>query len=136
MKKLFFILLLAFVALASNSQAQEKNLPVTGDTVIAETLDFEVSYSNWFTGATNYSGIAGYIFYIDNIADSCEHVYLQGSYDASNYVVVDSLTLTGTDSTYVLYDAPPVYLNYKITAKAATGDTVLFKNIRYFQKEE
>lgn len=133
MKRIIFILLLAFVAFASNAQVTK---PIVLDTVQgAETVYFTPSYSGFFTGSTTYTGIVGIQFDIDNVKDSTSAIGLYGSVDGIGYVLVSSLSLTNTEGTYMLSDVAPDYIKYRLAATCIAGDTVIIKAVTYIEKQ-
>jgi len=130
-------MLVAFLGLAAN--AQKRNVSITTDTVQgAETVYFAPTYSYTYTGVSSYAGLVGFQFTKTDIADSLSVLTLQGSYDGTNYVAITSsgasLTETTTDGNFLLYEANPLFLKYRLAATCASGDTVKFTNVKYIHK--
>lgn len=133
MKKITFILILALLAVTNFTYSQEYVQDITSVTVEAETVAIEVTYDNSYDGSKFYNGIVGYQFTITNVQDTLESLYLEGGYDGTNYVFIDSIAVY-VDGTYSLSVANPEFLKYRLYATTAAADTVTLENITYFEK--
>lgn len=113
MKKL--ITLFAFILVFFTIDAQKIYQSFTLDTVQgAETIYFTPG-----AAITSTTGSVGFFFKATNVNGTVDNVILQGSYDATNYVNIDTVA-AASDGSYWLYDKIKTSLTYSIT----TTDTV------------
>lgn len=134
MKKLFSILLFAFVAFALNAQVQNKlflNDTISGDTT---TYTSNAKVDEYSTQVVLFG------FTKADVTDSLSVAKMQGSLDNSNWVdladATANLAATTTDGTTVLYVTNPVFLYYRGFLACATGDIVAVTNARIIIKED
>ena len=112
MKKILFILLvcLPFLLGAQKVFYDFELDTVQGDETIYFTPGNDIIYFN---------GIVGFFFKATNSNGTVNYVILQGSYDATNYVNIDSIS-AAADGTYFLYDK----IKSTSTLTTTTSDTV------------
>lgn len=126
MKHLFFFL--AFILACSFVSGQAANQVFANDTT-------KGAQTKYFVGAKEagiYQGIAGFTF---TTAHDNATFYLDGSYTSNDWQPVDTLAVTGsTQVSRKLFQAPPVYKNYRLRVVGSAGDTCYIHNIRYFLK--
>ena len=133
MKKFIFILVLAILSISNITFAQEYVESIASVTLEAETATIEATYTNSFDGSKFYSGVVGFLFTITNVQDTLENLYLEGSYDGTNYVFIDSIAIY-VDGNYSLSSSPPQFQKYRLNGTTATDDTVTLENIIYYEK--
>ena len=132
MKKLFVISLLVILGITLNAQRIEKSF--TGDTCISGSI-----YFSYAKPITTYNGVLGYVFTKTDKKDSCTILRLQASMVSDFSAVVDqtgtaTLANTTTDGTTFLYVTDPPYLFYRLKATTASGDSVIFTNVKLIYK--
>lgn len=126
---------MALVALAGNAQAVYQEF--TQDTTLgAETIYFTSQ------AKVKYMGLVSWEFTLDGFAASDDvTVILQGTNDEwTKTYNIDTVAYSATTpASYIMsdapnYDAPAKFLNYRLKATGATGDTVLIKDIIFIYK--
>jgi len=132
MKNLFSLLVLVSIS-ATFVYSQERNDELDSVYVQSSAATLEVDYNNFYQGAKKYEGVVGYIFTVTNYSDTINAIYLEGGYDGSIYVRVDSI-IKATNGNYALYDENPVFLKYRLNVPLSAGDTCTVNNVIYYQK--
>lgn len=127
------ILVMMIVLGAISLMAQQRYEVIDTVYVNADTVTIAPTYTNSFDGSKTYDGVAGFMFTILNRTDTLRALYFEGSYDGTNFALVDSITsyVNGTQS---MQQAPPIYTKYRLRALTITGDIVSLKDLIYFEK--
>lgn len=145
MKKLMIIFSLLLIGMIS-ANAQQFLRTYATDTVKGDTTYFPSSNSDANTLAPSYglksstsTGVISFTFTHTDIDDQLNFAGLEGSNNATNWHVADTLTAaerTADGESVLVTSTPLSYLYYRVRLSAATGDTVKVTTPRLIYKEK
>lgn len=144
MKKLISILLFAVIALSVS--AQQFAHTYSADTIKGDTTYFPSSLSDPTTLSPSYgikstisTGVISFTFTHTDVADQMNYAALEGSNNATNWEIADTLTAaerTADGEDILVTSTPLKYLYYRVFLSCATGDTVAITAPKLIYKEK